>query len=175
MIRTLLKDQTCPVLGGFYVLLELGMVNFGSYAFGLLRGLLHGEDGVAVREPDTRDDQRAHSGIAGAEARPEISRSTLPRAVALMRRCASSQYSSSNSAPTKNRPSSFAPTPLVPDPQKGSKTKSPSRVEATSARLMSRKGFWVGWYPWSFSRFGTGGRRHTEEIWEVGSRLFIRS
>jgi hypothetical protein len=69
----------------------------------------------------------------------------------------------------------LAATPLVPDPQNGSKTSPPSRVEATSARLMSRKGFWVGWYPWSFSRLGTAGIRHTEDTWPVGSGLFTRS
>jgi hypothetical protein len=69
----------------------------------------------------------------------------------------------------------LAATAVVPDPQNGSKTNPPSRVEATSARLTSLKGFWVGWWPWSFSRFGTAGMRQTEEIWEVGSRVFMRS
>ncbi len=48
-------------------------------------------------------------------------------------------------SPNKETPSSLAATPVVPDPQNGSNTNSPSLVEATSARLTSLKGFWVGW------------------------------
>ena len=49
------------------------------------------------------------------------------------------------SAPTKNRFSSLAATAMVPEPQNGSKTRSPSSVEASSARRTTLKGFWVGW------------------------------
>src|SRR5918995_3101938 len=73
-----------------------------------------------------------------------ISLNTPPRSEAPILRPASSAYSSSFSAPTKKQPSSLEATPLVPDPQKGSKTRSPSLVEATMARRTRRKGFWVG-------------------------------
>src|SRR5215216_7740743 len=53
------------------------------------------------------------------------SRNTSPRTAATILRPTSSAYSSSCSAPTKKRPSSFATTPVVADPQKGSKTRSP--------------------------------------------------
>jgi hypothetical protein len=103
--------------------------------------------------------RHVHYGIGGAESQRSLDRSAHPRTAALMRRAASSQNSSSSSAPTMNRPSSLEATPLVPYPQHGSKTNSPSRVEATSARLTRRKGFWVGWDPWRFSSFGTGSVR----------------
>jgi hypothetical protein len=45
----------------------------------------------------------------------------------------------------------------------------PSLVEATMARRTRRKGFWVGWRPWSFSLVGTEGMRQTEETWAFGS------
>jgi hypothetical protein len=80
-------------------------------------------------------------------------------------RPASCAYSSSCSAPTNKRPSSFEATPLVPDPQNGSKTRSPSLLDARMARRTRRRGFWVGWYPWSFSLFGTEGMCQTEESW----------
>src|SRR5215210_3033665 len=89
--------------------------------------------------------QRTHSAGIVLHRSSEISLSTLPSTAALILRPASSQYSSSISAPTKKRPSSLAATPVVPDPQNGSKTRSPSRVEATSARRTSLRGFWVGW------------------------------
>jgi hypothetical protein len=78
-------------------------------------------------------------------ARRPISRSTQPLWVAGILRAASSQYSLSISAPTKNRPSSLAATPVVPEPQNGSRTRSPSPLEASRARLRSLRGFWVGW------------------------------
>ncbi len=69
----------------------------------------------------------------------------------------------------------LAATAVVPDPAKGSKTRSPSRVQATSARRTRRKGFWVGWLPWSFSRREGGGMRQTEPTWAAGSQLFMAS
>jgi hypothetical protein len=103
------------------------------------------------------------------------SRNTSPRTAAPILRPASSANSASVSAPTKKRPSSFAATPVVPDPQNGSKTRSPSPVEARTARRTRRRGFWVGWRPWDFSLMGTAGRRQTEETWEEGSGLLMRS
>jgi len=98
-----------------------------------------------------------------------------PLSAAPILRPANSAYSRSISIPTKKRPSSLAATPVVPDPQKGSKTSSPSLVEANMARRRRRRGFWVGWRPWDFSLMGTEGMCHTEETWEVGSLLFMRS
>src|SRR5215207_3529495 len=103
------------------------------------------------------------------------SRSTSPRNAAPILRPASSAYSRSISAPTKKWPSSLAATPVVPDPQNGSKTSSPSILEASTARRRSRRGFWVGWRPWDFSLMGTAGMCQTEESWEVGSGPFMRS
>jgi len=116
-----------------------------------------------------------YHGIGGAESCPEISRSKLPRAVSFMRRSASSANSLSSSAPTKKRSSSLAATPVVPDPVNGSKTRSPSQVEASSALRKRRKGFWVGWYPCSFSLLGTVCIRQTEDTWAPGSNPFMRS
>jgi hypothetical protein len=75
--------------------------------------------------------------------RPEITRSTASRRTSFIRRAANCTYSPSNSAPTKKRPSSLAATAVVPDPQKGSKMRSPSRVEATRARRTRRSGFYL--------------------------------
>jgi hypothetical protein len=75
----------------------------------------------------------------------EISRRRAPHSVTRTRRAARRANSSSNSAPTNVRLSSLAATAVVPEPQNGSKTKSPSRVEASRARLRSLRGFWVGW------------------------------
>src|SRR5215207_1940316 len=75
------------------------------------------------------------------------SRYTPPRSAAPILRPASSAYSPSFSAPTKKRPSSLEATPIVPDPQNGSKMRSPSLLEATIARRRRRRGCWVGWYP----------------------------
>jgi hypothetical protein len=69
----------------------------------------------------------------------------------------------------------LAAIPLVPDPQNGSKTRQPPLVEARMARRNRRRGFRVGWYPWSFSFIGTAGMVHTEESWALGSGLFGRS
>jgi hypothetical protein len=78
-------------------------------------------------------------------ARRRISRNTPPLWAAWILRSASSQNSASISAPTKNRPNSLAATPVVPEPQNGSRTRSPSPLEASRARLRSFRGFWVGW------------------------------
>jgi hypothetical protein len=67
-----------------------------------------------------------------------------PLSAAPILRSANPAYSRSLSAPTKKRPSSLAATPVVPDPQNGSKTNSPSTVEAKMARRRRRRGFWVG-------------------------------
>src|SRR5215207_1834848 len=48
MISAFLKDQTRPGFGGFYVLLEVGMIDLVPYASGGLCSLLHGEARVAV-------------------------------------------------------------------------------------------------------------------------------
>jgi hypothetical protein len=68
---------------------------------------------------------------------------TAPLCASPILRPASSAYSRSASAPAKNRPSSLAAIPIVPDPLKGSKTSSPSVVEARMARLRMRRGFRV--------------------------------
>jgi hypothetical protein len=111
---------------------------------------------------------RPRGGWAGS---PNIT----PLSAAPILRAANPAYSRSFSAPTKNRPSSLAATPVVPDPQKGSKSRSPSALEARTERRTRRRGFWVGWRPWDFSLMSTVGRRQTEKTWEVGSRLFMRS
>jgi hypothetical protein len=104
-----------------------------------------------------------------------MSPSFPPLFAAPILRPANSAYSRSVSAPTKKRPSSLAATPVVPDPQNGSKTRAHSAVEAKMARRRRRRGFWVGWRPWDFSLLGTAGMRQTEETCEVGSGLFMRS
>ncbi len=86
------------------------------------------------------DAGRAHTITSGGTS-SEISRNTLPRSVAAMLRAASPANFSSSSAPTKNRFNSLAATAVVPEPEKGSKTRPPSRVQASRARRMSLRGF----------------------------------
>src|SRR5215203_5658739 len=53
--------------------------------------------------------------------------------------------------------------PRRSEPLKGSKRRSPSTLEASTARRRRRRGFWVGWRPWDFSLMGTAGMCQTEE------------
>ena len=69
-----------------------------------------------------------------------------------MRRDASDRYAGSISTPRKRRPARVAATPVVPDPAKGSRTRSPGEEAAATTRSSSASGFWVGWRPWTFSR-----------------------
>src|SRR5215210_2964655 len=97
---------------------------------------------------------------------PGSSRSTSPRTAAPILRPASSAYSSSLSTPTKKRPSSLEATPVVPDPQKGSHTRSPSLLEARMARRTRRR----GWYFSSEARNASSARLRS-----VTSRTVARS
>ena len=59
--------------------------------------------------------------------------------------------------PTQRRPKASAAATVVPQPQKGSSTRSPGLEEAAMMRSSSRKGFCVG-YPSRSLAFGlTGG------------------
>jgi len=60
--------------------------------------------------------------------------------VSLKTEAAASAYSSFNSMPVHRRPSSFATTPVVPDPKKGSSTRSPAADPAAMQRRTNARG-----------------------------------
>ncbi len=104
------------------------------------RGLRGEEGGITIALYRVQASRNQPSDQASS-----ISRNTPARSAAPILRPASCAYSSSCSAPTNKRPSSFEATPLVPDPQNGSKIRSPSLLDARMARRTRRRGFWVGW------------------------------
>src|SRR5215218_507871 len=155
--------------GIFMQVLELGVISL---------------DCVGETPERTRQECRVRFFLVVASSEPPpcgfppmalISPSLIPLSAAPILLAPNSAYSRSTSAPTKKRPSSLAATPVVADPLKGSKSRSPSTLEASTARRSRRRGFWVGWRPWDFSLMGTAGICQTEETWEVGLGLFMRS
>src|SRR5690242_1021390 len=67
-----------------------------------------------------------------------------------------SMYPVSISIPIALRPVRIAAKAVVPEPEKGSRTRSPSEVEARRMRSRRATGFWVGCLPNFFSQ-GSGG------------------
>src|SRR5918993_1849228 len=82
---------------------------------------------VCVGHDDGQQDYRP-------QACSEISRKTPTRSVAPIRCAASSANSFSSSAPAKKKLSALVTTALVREPTKGSKTRSPLWVQASSVR-----------------------------------------
>lgn len=60
-----------------------------------------------------------------------------------MRPSIKAQYSASRSTMIQRRPVRWATAPVVPVPAKGSSTRSPSRLVASSTRSSRASGFWV--------------------------------
>ena len=100
------------------------------------------DHGALAELQEEREEARFATGGHGSDA----NRSSNAAPCASRRRADVSTASAPMSHPEKLRPSLDAAASVVPDPQKGSRTRPPSRLDARTIRSRSLRGFCVG-YP----------------------------